>query len=509
VGRVVLVIALVGGLFAVPAAARALSPSSSGPTARPSAIQPSAHTAGGVACGARDLPETGIQGDVPRVDQLDGRAEQGYNCGLDVVGHTSLGDRGGNANMAWSGTCAYVAGEGDGIAVVDVSDPRRPRQVGTLHGYGSDLTIETLNAWTGPNRAVLAAGRYGLTPGIPAPMDIYDVRDCAHPRLVTTYTWPSNIHNLTFSPDGRRIYATLPTEALDITDLVHPRFLGNLDAQIPQNGSKPAQYLAHEVWTSPDGNILYLGSQTPEYQTFTIVDVSHWPARPPVVLSQVQGRGHSIRLGTIGGRTYALHSEESVVDPLAKGCVDAYLNPVGGAAQPWLSDVTDPRHPIMRISQFRLAINDPANCATQVADQVNASVHYHDVDDPAHTTFAMLSMWNAGLRIADLRDPHHPTEVAYFNPGAMKTAAGPAVLDQAWGHVRYLPQTGQIWFATATGGFWVVELEPQVRAYLGLPPKPSLHPAGAPARPLSTVNEVFTARPDTAKYYCTLGAPRV
>src|SRR5205807_1680359 len=159
---------------------------------------------------------------------------------------------------------------------VDVSDPRGPRQAGTLHGAGSDLTIETLNAWTGPNRAVLVAGRYGLTPGIPAPMDIYDVRNCAHPRLVTTYTWPTNIHNLTFSPDGRRIYATLPTEAVDVTDLAHPRFLGNLDDQIPQNGSKPAKYLAHEVWTSPDGKLLYLGSQTPEFPTFTIVDISHW-----------------------------------------------------------------------------------------------------------------------------------------------------------------------------------------------------------------------------------------
>ncbi|HEY2429103.1 MAG TPA: hypothetical protein VGI06_09250 [Acidimicrobiales bacterium] len=509
--RILLASALVGGLFAAPTAARALTPSPSVSAAtKASTARAAGHPTGGVACGPSDLPETGIQGDVPRLDQLDGRAEEGYNCGVDVVGHSSLGGRGGNANMAWSGTCAYVAGEGNGIAVVDVSDPRHPRQAGTLHGSGSDLTIETLSAWTGAGRAVLVAGRYGLTPGIPAPMDIYDVRNCAHPRLVTTYTWPNNIHNLTFSPDGTRVYATLPTEAINISNLARPRFLGNLDDQIPQDGSKPATYLAHEVWTSPDGNLLYLGGQTPEpgFDTFTIVDISHWPAQPPVLLSQVNGRGHSIRLATINGRTYALHSEESIVDPTAKGCLTADLNPFGGASQPWLSDVTDPRHPVMRISQFRLAINDPSNCATQVADQVNASVHYHDVDNATHTTFAMLSMWNAGLRIADLRDPYHPREAAYFNPGALRTPAGTPVLDQAWGHVRYLPQTGQIWFATATGGFWVVELEPQVRAFLGLPALPSLHPAGGPARPASTVKETFTYRPQTAEYYCTLGALR-
>ncbi|MCU1484787.1 MAG: repeat family protein, partial [Actinomycetia bacterium] len=67
-------------------------------------------------CGAADLPETGIQGDVPKADQSSGRAEQGYNCGLALVGHTTLGAGGrrpdSNGNMAWAGHCAYVAGPG-------------------------------------------------------------------------------------------------------------------------------------------------------------------------------------------------------------------------------------------------------------------------------------------------------------------------------------------------------------------------------------------------------------
>src|SRR5947208_2901602 len=57
-------------------------------------------------CGAKDLPETGIQGDVPIADQASGRAQKGYNCGLALVGYTPL-DAGGrtnsNANMAWAG----------------------------------------------------------------------------------------------------------------------------------------------------------------------------------------------------------------------------------------------------------------------------------------------------------------------------------------------------------------------------------------------------------------------
>jgi hypothetical protein len=266
-----------------------------------------------------------------------------------------------------------------------------------------------------------------------------------------------------------------------------------------------ASYLAHEVWTSPNGNTLYLGGQTPAFGWFTIVDITGWPARKPVVLSQVEGRGHSIRLATIDGRKYALHSEESIVGPTAKGCVPETTNPFGGAAQPWLSDVTNPRNPVMHISQMKLAINDPANCATAIADGEDASVHYHDVDNAARTTFVMASMWNAGLRIFDVRQPRQPKEVAYFNPGVFLKPSDSGVLDKAWGHVRYEQRTGQIWFATQSGGFWVVELEPQVRRGLGLPSVPVLHPDGSAPRPPDTIGVVGAPAVTTQQYYCTLG----
>src|SRR3954464_6089008 len=55
-------------------------------------------------CGADDLQEEGIQGDGSKADQDSRRAEKGYNCGLALVGHTTLDKDGrppgGNANMA-------------------------------------------------------------------------------------------------------------------------------------------------------------------------------------------------------------------------------------------------------------------------------------------------------------------------------------------------------------------------------------------------------------------------
>src|SRR5438045_1215101 len=67
-----------------------------------------------------------------------------------------------NADMAWAGPCAYVSGAGGanpltpgflatpppggGVAVVDVADPTKPKQVANLRDPGALATSETLGA---------------------------------------------------------------------------------------------------------------------------------------------------------------------------------------------------------------------------------------------------------------------------------------------------------------------------------------------------------------------------
>jgi hypothetical protein len=495
-------------------------------------------------CGKHDLPETGIQGDVPKADQDSGRAEQGYNCGLALVGHTTLGEGGrpanANANMAWAGDCAYVSGagslfgepaeatDGRGVAVVDVSDPTAPKHVSTLRSRGATDTSETLHAVETPERSLLVVGRYGNFPGqAPNPMDVYDVTDCASPVLLAAYDWPENIHNLTISGNGRYVFGTQPLQAIDLAGLFDAdpatgiRYIGNLDEAMPGIPFSPApladlddalqdsypglgQYSSHEAWPTHDGTKLYLGGQLPTFETFTIVDIADWLAGTgkPRLISQRSGRGHSVRTATIGGTPFVVHSEEAVFGPTA-GCIPETLNPVVGPSQPWLTDISDERNPVL-VSQFGLDINDPEHCLDQLASGVRTGVHYQDVDDASDTTFVMASMWNAGVRIFDVRSPERPVEVAYFNPGVVTTADGAKELDQAWGHVRYVPEDHQIWFATASGGFWVVELEPQVRKQLGLTGGPKArHPEGRPAR--DGLELVGASIPVDLGWYCTLG----
>jgi hypothetical protein len=519
-------------------------------------------------CGEDDLPEGDVQGSVPKADQDSKRAERGYNCGLALVGHANL-DAGGrpreNANMAWAGRCAYVAGSGGapivpqspasppagaGVAVVQVDAAGQPRHVATLRSPGALTVAETIHAVTTPEgRSILVVGQYGndVLPG-PKPMDVYDVsrRNCRHFRFLGTFYWPENIHNLTISGNGRYVFATQPLQAMDISPLwdadpkTGPVYLGNLHDAMegPVVAIGPAADLddalpaevrqlshpkntSHEAWPSADGTTLYLGGVTAGFELFTILDVSAWlqrdaenrPAGPPRVISQRSGRGHSVRTATINGTPYVLHSEEGVFGA-AYGCIPETANPFAGAAQPWLTNIADPTDPKL-VSQFGLEINNPEHCREQLESGANQSVHYHDVDNPDDTTFVMASMWNAGLRVFDVRDPVRPTEVAYFNPGDVDPGDA-TLLDKAWGHIRYLPDTGHIWFVTESGGFWVVRVEGQVRDHLGLDAKnrahglPPLHvPTNDRGRAGTTgvTPSVLGAGVKVpAAYYCTLGS---
>jgi hypothetical protein len=538
--------------------------------------RPADGAAGGALCAPGDLPEgigldglptPQLQGDVPRAHQAEdergvSRAEAGYNCGLALVSREILDADGrtptGNANMAVASHCAYVAGPGTvfgpagyeaaddagGVAVVDVSDPSDPEHVKTLKGRGAtSLVSETLHAidvvhpiTRAVTRSILVTGQYGnFGSGGDKPMEVYDVTGerCEAPVHLGTVVWPENIHNLTISGNGRYVFATQPTQVVDISPMFRGephRYLGNLDnvmeypVLMPAPGADvddllpgvrqeglPTTYFGHEAAPSYDGTQVVLGSQTPAFDVFTIADIGPWlsrnadgtPKGMPVIRSQRAGRGHSVTRASIGSQRWVMHAEESVFGG-AYGCAPSRLNPFVGPAEPSFTEVTDVDEPRMHVSTFGLEINRPESCFAQLDSGVQASVHYHEFDNRHDAKIAILSMQNAGIRVVDVRDPEHPREIAYFNPGDVD--AGPeVVLDNAWGHPRYDAETGQIWFATSSGGFWVVELEPQVRRHLEMPVAVApRHPGGAPGTQGAGPVEL-PASAALPPMWCTLG----
>lgn len=111
-----------------------------------------------------------------------------------------------------------------------------------------------------------------------------------------------------------------------------------------------------------------------------------------------------------------------------------------------------------QVALVRIAINDPEFCkARQASGNADSTVTYHMVDNPLDARFAAVSFGSAGLRIFDIRDPLHPSEVAYFNHGELNHA-GVSHYDAARG-LLYVP---------GGTGFWVLQIERQVRARLDI-----------------------------------------
>ena len=311
-----------------------------------------------------------------------------------------------------------------------------------------------------------------------------------------------------------------PAYAAATASPVSPCDLAMLQPFVPQ--------IAHEFEFNADGTRMYVGGQvdTPYEQYVTVLDMTVWP---PAIISRTPGPAHGIRRATIGGTPYLLHSPETVSpataasamtgvvqgatgvaiprgvgdNVLANGCVPNQIAPNGGEAQAFLTDITDDRTP-RTMSHLELAINSPDNCAAQVQSQVNSTVHYNTVDDPDDTTFAMLSMKNAGLRVWDVRNPASPAEVAYFNPGQFRADDGSTTLDRVRMHTHYDKATGHIWLLSETGGVWVLELEPQVRAALAMPAVPAIHPLGAPAHTANAISVLPTIDVADRLSYCRL-----
>ncbi len=430
-----------------------------------------------------------------------------YAKGVRRIGHDPIRGRNTNVQLAWAGHCAYVSSTGGpfpvlgimqadpaktGVAVIDVRNPRKPKTVALLRDRGSLAALEVLHAVEARGRKVLVAGAYhggtnaagtsGSADHDPASdgawLDIYDVSDCARPKLMAEVQWPENSHSARLSPDGTLVYgANLSPftgagglQVMDISDLRRPKFLGKFSATRPDGTS--FEFASHEVSFSPDGRRLYAGVTASKggdlntgIKTFPPSRVSLGPDGGGVYIfdnTDFQERRTDPKLRLLGampggGWHSALPARIGGADYLVGG---AELGACPGA-WPRITSIADETGPVLA-GEFRLAMNRAENCPEPSAAEKagggivpspgTATLHYNAVDSATDTRLGLFNFMWAGLRIADLRDPANPVEVAYFKPG-----------DVCTGHVRQMPGSGHIWLVCMDSGFHVLELTPQVR----------------------------------------------
>jgi hypothetical protein len=445
-------------------------------------------------CGRGDIPEPGIQGEVPSGQTAN------YNCGVKLVGQLAL-----TGNVQGTGKCAYVRTKGT-VHVIDMSDPSKPKEVTSVPVQSGS---ETMRVVVTDKRAVLVSGS-----------SVYDIGDCLHPVLKGEIAWPPLglpgipvrllPHDIRVNREGTKVYASFGVWEADISNLhdsstwkvtdhrcemaaqqpgpwseVHRQALKAglslcADATRPSPmganymvGASPLQasllwpQFAHSPDVNADDTRLYVGDQAggtsgiwAPVAKVRIIDLTQKPFK---IIGEVDGPGHGLDWFRVSGREYVLHSNEGGTTGIANqpergDTCKPYPRPfaLGWAFEALVSDVTQPEQ-AHNVSMLKLAINEPEFCEARKASGNDPWIAYHLIDNPLDGKFAAVNFGSAGLRIFDIRDPGNPSEVAYFNHGA-PVHAGVGYYDAARGLI----------YASGTSGFWVLKIEPQVRTHLGI-----------------------------------------
>ena len=411
-------------------------------------------------CGPGSMPETDIQGRVPRSDHESGRAAKGYTCNTELVGSYTKPDPQGSVGGfkveryrdEQGRVCAYydstliyptnILDTESGVNVLDMTDPENPQ-----------LTDRLLTpAMQSPHESLLVNNRRGLLGAVlgnptfyPGQFDLYDIsQDCRHPVLKSTT--PTGIlgHESGWSTDGNTFYSASPgTQTIIAIDVSNPA----LPVPLGYYG-----YDSHGLSVSNDGNRAYVAGVD---SGLIILDTSEVQARQPNPkvheIARLTWDSMSIPQNaepiTIDGHPYLLEIDEF-------GTLDAV-----GAGR--IIDIGDEASPRV-VSNLRLAVHQPENFAEESNDpDAGQSLqgyagHYCGIPRREDPGIAACSMILSGLRIFDIRDPLHPHEIGYFNAPISErlTPAGFESSNYAMSRPAFDRHRGEIWYSDGFQGFF-------------------------------------------------------
>ncbi|MCW2607891.1 MAG: hypothetical protein JWO60_2584 [Frankiales bacterium] len=434
-------------------------------------------------CAAGSRPETDRQGRVPLRDYQNGRAAKGYTCNATDVASEGDGggfqvhryvDKAGHECAFYDQTTLFptreLDGKDGGVAVLDMSDPRRPRRTAVLGSFAMRTPHESLRLNVERGLLVAVAGSPVTQVGV---VDVYDAsQDCRTPVLRSSTPLGILGHEGGFSPDGRTYWASTTADrgltAIDLTDPSVPRVLW-----------RGEDVATHGLSISDDGRRAYLADVVSDrgYAQNYYSEITNGGGGMRILdVSQVQDRAAVPQVTEVGFVTWPeVTIPQNTIPVTIKGKryvvefdeydsnVTAYSpdENVGGVR---LIDISDERRPKV-VSRIRLAVWEREARKDQAADPGAESgtqgyaAHYCAVPTRQEPGILGCSTIASGLRVFDIRDPRLPREVAYANHPAVD-AEDPAASGGAYAMSApaFDPATRDVWYSDSGTGFHVERL---------------------------------------------------
>jgi hypothetical protein len=361
----------------------------------------------------------------------------------------------------------------DGVWAIDVGDPSKPRPLGQFGRFpGSDGE----DVWVGAVRTRAFSGDLAAV-GIQrcsrdssgfAGLALFDVSDPARPkelgRLATGVR--AGVHELGVAQraDGRLLaLAAVPgsfplsngaqgdLRIIDITDPRHPEQLADWDVRRDGPSGLRAQLAArqdvfdHSAWPFAGGTKLFASFWAAGEIFLDIRD----PSRPKWIgrtSYQPQDGHQAAHSGWFNAdETLFVQNDETLgVDPRRPGETWTHQR---------IWDTRDLAHPRL-VSSFATEAAAPGGDGRLGQDGIY-SVHNAVIDGQLE----YASWYSDGVRVVDLADPAHPREVGYFVPPAggsapdgVRAPGGGRSFPMVWG---VYPAKGLVFASEMASGLWI------------------------------------------------------
>ena len=412
---------------------------------------------------------------------------------FELVGHEPLLNRGMNAAIAVHGDYAYVGSRTDGlhprsgVAIVDVSDPSAPTEVGQIGPPNEGNVGETsreMRIWANKDMLVvlnLASNCsfiiHACSPTQLAGNDnyrFYDIsgENAAAPVLLSEYQPSVNPHEFYLwqdpkNPNRALLFQSTPggnTSLLvtDISGAAKGKFkeLGTWTTVIPDPSTDNR---LHSLAVSPDGKTAYMSYLGGGFFMVDTSDYVKGVKKPQAkLITPIQNR---VSWGDPGvhsavpfpGRDYVWTTDE------VYGEVPVLL---AGHGCPWgwsrVVDVRNPKKPKV-IAEYRLPQNTEEFCESQTDnDPARNALSSWAAHNPTLTqNLAILTWHSGGLQAVDISNPGAPAQATEFKPEPL-----PAVVQEdpvlSSGHDKVVAwsypviKDGLIYFSDVRNGLYIM-----------------------------------------------------